>query len=97
MQSILLILVLDQIKEVACAIMGTRGESHVVIPPVDAPDLAIVALNLPIAWHLSSVKVVHMDEIAGAHRGRKQVTSIAELDLSALLDGDAGVLLDALG
>ena len=96
MQPILLFLPFDQIEEVASSVHGATRESHIVIPPIDTSNLAIMALDLHILCHFSSVEVVYIDKVALAKRGSKQMSSIAELDLSALLHTDARVLLDTV-
>ena len=97
MKSVLVFPVFDQVEEVACSILSTTCEAHVIIPPIDASDLSIMAFNLHIVVHLTSVEVIDIDEVTNTDSCGKQMAAIAELDLSAMFDSDARVLLDTVG
>ena len=62
--TVAILLLLDKVEEIARTVHGTTGEAHIVIPPVNATDLTVVSLALKLGWHLSSVEVVHIDDVA---------------------------------
>lgn len=59
--SLSLIFLLDQIKEVDTSILPARSESHIVFPPVNTPYSGGVTLAQIVSWSLASVKVKHLD------------------------------------
>ena len=97
LDSVLVLFVLDQVEEVTSTVMGTRSESHIIIPPIDASDLTIMALDVPVSRNFASVEVIHVDIVTSTYRGSKKMTTIAELDLSALFDCYTAIFLDTVG
>ena len=74
-QALLVLLLHDQVVEVDVAVDTARGETRVVLKPVDAAHLVHVALALVVLRAVLSVEVVHPDRIV-AHSTSKQVPAM---------------------
>ena len=83
--ALILIHLLLKFVEEDLTLAAAVSESRIVLKPVDLHDVATVTSALEARWALSRVEVVNVGVIA--HADSKQVASIAESDLTALLHG----------
>lgn len=84
-QALLVLLLHDKVVEVDVAVDTARGETRVVLEPVDAAHLVHVTLALVVLRAVLSVEIVHPDRIVANGTG-KQVPTMRKLDFSAGLD-----------
>jgi hypothetical protein len=74
-----------EIIEVDITVHSARGESHVILKPVNASDSVNVTFTLVVAWVLVGVKVENVNGVL-VDSACEQVTSMRESYLSASLD-----------
>jgi hypothetical protein len=84
-ESLLVLLLHDQVVEVHVAVDAARRETRVVLKPVDAPYLVHVALALVVLGAVLSVEIVHPDCVV-THGTSEQVATVRELDFTASLN-----------
>lgn len=84
-QALLVLLLHDQVVEVDVSVDTARGETRVVLEPVDAAHLVHVALALVVLRAVLSVEVIHPDRVVAYGTG-EQVPAMRKLDFSAGLD-----------
>ena len=81
--ALLLIHLLLKFVEEDLTLAAAISESRIVLKPVDLHDVSTVTSALKVRWALSRVEVVNVGVLT--HADSKQVASIAESDLTALL------------
>ena len=91
-QSLLSGALLLQVVAVDATLVTAVRETAIVLEPVDVHNLAAVTLALHVAGALRRVEVV--DVSVGADARSKHVTAVTETDLTAVLQGDAVILLN---
>lgn len=84
-----------EVVEVNTSIDSTRGESHVVLEPVNGADSALMASVLHPDGAVTGVEVINMDLIFGSTC--EKMTSMGELNLLALLHGKGLEHVEASG
>jgi hypothetical protein len=84
-ESLLVLLLHDQVVEVHVAVDAARRETRVVLKPVDATHLVHVALALVVLGAVLRVEIVHPDCVV-THGTSKQVATVRELDFTASLN-----------
>jgi hypothetical protein len=86
----------EEVPEEDITTLASGDESHVILEPVDGSNFLDVTLALEVWWALIGVEVEHMGGTSSIS-GSKQVTSIGELDLTALLHLDVLEQVQTLG
>ena len=86
--SVLSIFHVDEVPEIYFSIHSSRSKSHIIIEPINATNFANMTLVEILRWAFVRVKVVHLNSIVGLSCS-EQVTSICELNFTAVLDWDA--------
>jgi hypothetical protein len=84
-ESLLVLLLHDQVVEVHVAVDAARRETRVVLKPVDATHLVHVALALVVLGAVLGVEIVHPDGVV-THGTSEQVATVRELDFTASLN-----------
>jgi hypothetical protein len=84
-----------KIVEVNVTVEGARGESHIILEPVNTAYFWLMALALQVGGVLTGVKVVNVN-VGSSHGGGKHMTTVTELNFAAALCNNCLVFFDTV-